>query len=101
LQVIEDLINVNAEMIDAANCYAQMQDWDEGHPKEVYPLPIYSVDDNHDSETTFYSTEPVTVDACQISSCAVEKAQTRSDVLEEKVLVPHHISEQTQQVYLL
>lgn len=97
-KVIEDLINVNAEMIDAANCYAQMQDWDESHPKEAYPLPSYSVDENHDGEMIFSSTKPVTVDdACKISSCAVEKAQTRSAVLEEEVLVPDHISEQKQQ----
>lgn len=97
-KVIEDLINVNAEMIDAANCYAQMQDWDESHPKEAHPLLIYSVDDNHDGETNFYSAEPVTVDEdCKISSCAVEKAQTRSAVLDEKVLVTGQVSEQTEQ----
>merc|ERR1712151_58713 len=97
-KVIEDLINVNADMIDAANCYAQIQDWDDSHPKEAYPLPIYGVDDNHDGEMTLNSTDPVTVDdACRKSSRGVEKARTRSDVLEEKAPISDRISKQTQQ----
>eukprot|EP01018_Ginkgo_biloba_P009106 Gb_14127 [translate_table: standard] len=89
-KVIENLINVNAEMIEAANSYAQMQDWDERHPREAHHLPIDSKDDNGAENLSSNSRDPAMLSGsvetmCENSSCTMEESLNSSDVLKETV----------------
>ncbi|KAH9318677.1 hypothetical protein KI387_020446, partial [Taxus chinensis] len=85
-KVIEDLMNANAEMIRASNCYAQMYDFDESHPKADHPSPIDNSNSNHDGEMTFYRTNSDTIDdKYKRSTSDVEKSKKSSDILADKV----------------
>ncbi|XP_057853494.1 uncharacterized protein LOC131063625 [Cryptomeria japonica] len=85
-KVIEDLMNVNAEMIKAANCYAQMHDLDENHPKVDCHSLIDSTNNSHNSEMTFCRSKSDTIDGIyKRSSSAVERSQNSSDSPGDKV----------------